>query len=251
MIHPLLQSVGALLLISLAAYAQVDPLTEVDGMVPVVERGPDIRVEMQIVALPVHVALPLIRDLLDEGKAKEAYGQVQSLLNAGTAKLIGWPILTTQHHYRGSVQAVDEVRYATEFKAPEVSFTPSYNPGKEHKVIPRVDMAVFNAVPSSFETRNAGVTLEADAIVLQDGNSFELTVNSEHVWLREYKKLTIENKSGGGSVVVEQPRFQVNKSNSVVTLRSGEPHLLGIFPSSPHAEHLELFLLKAELRRGK
>lgn len=56
--------------------------------------------------------------MMDEKRIEAAYVKIQDLLAKGTAKLIGWPLVTTGSGEKATVEAVDEIRYATEYDPP-------------------------------------------------------------------------------------------------------------------------------------
>ena len=209
----------------------------------------NIRIEMQIVAIPDEIAVPLVAELMDEQKIEPAYARIQELLAKGTAKLIGWPIVTTHSGERALVEAVDEIRYATEYDPPTVSFTPGVSGNDAVKISPRADVTLFEAIPVSFETRNLGVMLEVEPVLSPDARTIALSLVPQHVRLKSFNKITVEKPATGGKVVVEQPEFDTMKVTTSLTLRNGQRMLMGVFRVSDPAKHIEFFILKAEAKK--
>jgi hypothetical protein len=215
------------------------------------KRRVNIRVEVQMVTVPEERGLPLVADLLNKEKVEAAYQAIQKLLAEGTAHLTGWPIVSTLGEQRAVVEAIDEVRFATEYSAPEISFTSNVDPVEALKTGPKTEMAHFEAVPSAFETRNAGVTLEVEPTLGDDGQTIALDLVAQHTRMTGFRKVTIEKPRVGTQVVVEQPEFETNKVTTSATVRNGERMLLGMFRTKDPARHLELFLLRAEVMPAK
>ncbi len=209
----------------------------------------NIRIEMQVVTVPEEIALPLAGELLDEKKIEPAYAKIQELLAKGTAKLVGWPIVTTRSGDKAIVEAIDEIRYATEYDPPTVSFTPGVKTDETVKIEPKADVTLFDAVPTTFETRNAGVTLEVEPVLSPDAKTIKLNLVPQHVRLKGFQKVTVEKPATGGKVVVEQPVFDTIRITSAFTLRNGQRVLMGAFRVSDPEKHMELFILKAEAKK--
>jgi type II secretory pathway component GspD/PulD (secretin) len=209
----------------------------------------NVRIEMQVVAIPEEIGVPLITELMDEQKIESAYARIQELLAKGKAQLLGWPIVTTHSGQRAVVEAIDEIRYATEFDPPTVSFTPSVNAAETIKIEPKADVTLFEAIPTTFETRNVGITLEVEPEVSADGKTIKLLAVPQHVRLKGYHKVTVEKPSTGGKIVVEQPDFDMIKVTTILTLKNGQRVLMGVFRVSEPPKHLEMFLLKAEAKK--
>jgi len=209
----------------------------------------NIRVELQVVALPDALAVPLVAELMDEKKIDPAYARIQELLANGTAKLIGWPIVTTHSGERATAEATREIRYASEYNPPTVSFTPSVSTTEILKIEPKADVTLFEATPSRFDSRNTGVYLEVEPTVSPDGKTIAVNVVPQHVRLVGFEKITIEKPETGGKVVVEQPQFDTMKVTTQLTLRNGQRVLMGVYRVSEPPNHLEFFILKAEAKK--
>jgi len=209
--------------------------------------SPNIRIELQMVAIPGQIGLPLAAQMKSKDKIEAANARIQQMLAKGTAKLIGWPILTTRSGQRAVIEAVKEIRYATEYNPPTVSVNPNTPADAAIKVTPTVDVVTFEGVPSAFETRNTGVTLEVEPVLEEDGKTIDMNIVPQHVRLKTFHKVTIEGAARKGKVVVEQPEFDTNKVTTSVTMHSGQRMLMGVYPTDDPPKHLEFFILKVEV----
>lgn len=206
----------------------------------------NIRVELQVVAVPEQVGIPLVAEMKAKGKIEAANDKVQAMLGKGTAKLVGWSIVMTRSGLRAICEAIKEIRYATEYAPPTVGFEQGVSAESEIKVEPKIDVTSLAGVPTSFETRNAGVTLEVEAILQPDGKMIDLNLVPQHVRLKGFNKVMIEGAARTGKVIVEQPQFDSNKVTTSLTLQSGQRVLMGVYPTDDPPKHLEFFILKVE-----
>src|SRR5262249_45722439 len=140
------------------------------------DRPVNIRMELQVVAIPEAQALPLVAALLDKTKIDAAYVTIQEMLGKGTATLVAWPIVNTKSGIRAVAENIDEVRYPTEFDPATVGFLPGVDPGSTVKIEPRKAGSHLQGVPTAFETRNVGVILEAEPVLEPDGKTIDLNV---------------------------------------------------------------------------
>ena len=210
----------------------------------------NILIELQITRMPQEVAATLMPDLLDERKIEGAYAKIQELVAQKKVELIGWPTILTKSGQRAVFESIDEIRYASEYKPPQVAaqtITPDAQDKDKPaiKIEPKIDMSAFDAVPSAFETRNAGVTLEVEPIISDDGKFIDLNLVPQHVELTGTNKITIEKPSTGSKIIVEQPQFYTAKTTTSLTLRNGQRVFLGFYRGAKPDGSGELFLLKA------
>jgi hypothetical protein len=217
------------------------------GAEPDTAPHPDIRIEVQVIAVPESIAIPLVTEMKKKNQIEAANAKLQELIEKGVAKLVGWPIIITHSGQRAIYEAIEEIRYATEFSPAAVTLTPDVSADTTIKVSPSVDVTTFAATPTAFETRNAGVTLEVEPVLGTDGKTINLNIVPQHVRLKCFNKATVEGGGHHGKVVVEQPQFETNKITTSLTVRSGERVFLGAYPTTDPPKHLEFFILKAEV----
>ena len=204
----------------------------------------NIQVEVQIVELPEDLARPLIPELLNEKTIEAANEKVQALIAGKKATLIGWPILTTKSGQRAVIEAIDEIRYVTEYEpANEGGGGATIAEKMADKAEHKTDRSEFFPIPKAFEVRNAGVTLEVEPVLSPDASKIDLNLVPQYVKLAGYKRITVEKDHV--KLVVEQPEFHTTKVTTSLTLRNGQRKLLGVHKVTDPAGHVELFILKA------
>ena len=206
----------------------------------------NVRIEVQMVAMPEALALPLIAEFADEKTVEAAYAFIQDRLKEGPARLVGWPIVTTKRSQRAVIEAIDEYRFASEFAPPVVQFRPNVAPSDPPEPAPKTDMSVLAATPVACETRNTGVIFEVEPVLSPDKTRIGLNLVPQHLRLKRLNKTTVENQGNGTKVIEEQPEFGTMKVATSITLRSGQRTLFGIFRAHEPAGHLKFFILKAE-----
>ena len=118
---------------------------------------------------------------------------------------------------------------------------------KEPKKLKEIKGVELNAVPTAFETRNVGITLEVEPVVGADGKTIDLNLVPQHNRLKAMRKVSIERESTGEKLTVEQPEFESYRVTTSLSMKSGERKLLGVFKISEPPDHIELFILKAEV----
>jgi Flp pilus assembly secretin CpaC len=212
----------------------------------------NIFVEMQIVEIPRDVALPLLREFSDQTKTEAASAHVQELLDKGTAKLVAWPMVTTHSGSRAVFEAIDELRYASEYSPVSTDYYITTEPGKEgtaKQAVPDVREQELDAAATAFETRNTGVTLEVEPALSADGKLIDLNLVPQHVHLRGMTKIAVEHEKPHDKIIFEQPEFDVLKSQTSLSLKSGDHAFMGAYPAPGSPDHLELFILRAEVRK--
>jgi hypothetical protein len=181
------------------------------------------------------------------------FRDLTSLIKAKKAKLISCPVVDTKSGNRCVVEVIQEVRYPTEFD-PQVGGNLVKPVPVDEKVpvkAPAHPMpAAIGVLPTAFETRNVGVTLEAEPILGPDGKLVDMQFSAQNVELIGWDTQDTEEN---GKVVqrIPQPRFHANKVSSSTTVRSGERILAGVFESATVPDMMEIFLVKATTRTVK
>lgn len=212
----------------------------------VVDVPSNIRIEVQVVAIPEQLSVPFINEMKDKTKIEAAYGKIQDMLAKGTAKLIGWPIVITKSGQRSVIESIHEIRYATQYNPPTVGVSSDVPADSTVKVEPKVDVTTLAGIPTAFETRNAGVSFEVEPVLGPDGKTIDLNMVPQDVRLKGFEKVTIEGPAGKNKVIVEQPQFDTMKVTTSITLQSGRRMLLGVFRTDDPPKHFEFFILKVE-----
>jgi hypothetical protein len=192
----------------------------------------NVRVEVLMVDLPQDKALALLPDLRDPGKIDGAVTQIIDAINHNQAKLIGYPAVQTLDGQRAVSETVIEKRYPTEFQ-PLVP--PPPKPGGPQGA-PAGPPPSDAAIPTAFETRNVGVTVEVEPHVLQNGDWIRISIVPQRVIFEGFDAYTF---------ATEQPRFFTAKMTTTLTLRNGQRNLLAFHKLPDPGNLVELFILQA------
>jgi Flp pilus assembly secretin CpaC len=218
-----------------------------------------IRTECLIVRIPTKKAIALQPRFQDPAQVSNAHQEVLTMMQNGQAKLVDWPIVTTRSGNRAVSENNQEIRYPIDFEQPEVivnpgpremAFTPSptapaesEKPKAAARTASKEKPTILAAIPSSFETRNTGVTLELEPVISPDGKHVDVQVAPSHVTLLGYEKTKVTAEDY--SVTVDQPKFESLKTSTNLTLKSGEPHLFGFYKLKAPADIVEMVILTA------
>ncbi|MDQ3621242.1 MAG: hypothetical protein M3463_01965 [Verrucomicrobiota bacterium] len=189
-----------------------------------------VRVELMIVALPEAEAMMLVPPLREEATREAAMRKLWRSVAAGTAELIAWPVMQALDGEKmegaGSLRFLagsgEEVRYGTE--------------------------CVRCCPPTAYETRNTGVHLQCQPHLHEDGRTLLLDLVAEHVELLRFTRFRGETTYEGIRQFGEQPEFFRARVQTTVTVRTGEPLLLGVYQRPEAEERWELFILKASAK---
>jgi len=222
-----------------------------------------------VVQMPQSAAISLIPQLRDNKRSENAVARILDLVASNKATLIGWPVVAIFSGQRAVAEQLEEFRYATEYKGaervrtieryPKDSGTPGapvvpVNPVDAPPKAPEPEKTTsvhreFDAVPTSFETRNIGVSLEIEPVVGPDGRTIELSLVPRHVSLFEMRRVEIEDKGSGRKTVVEQPEFHTNVVTTSIRVQDGDYTLLGTFKVQKPQGYMELFILHTQIKK--
>ena len=221
--------------------------------------------ELFFVAVPAEQSLALIPRLKDPAQAEKACGEVQRMVIEKKARLVSVLNLTTRSGNRAVAEDIQEVRYPIEFEgakfvagkkpadAHKEAAPKDAKPGDKREDAPANETGVFPEVippmPTTFETRNAGCTLELEPVLDTPTSRIDLQLAAQHVHLAEYEEHTVT--ANGREVTLRQPRFETNKVSTNIILKSGQPFLLGTFTANGgEPGWVELFILRGTARLG-
>lgn len=204
----------------------------------------NIRVEVQMVAVPQAKALELLPNLRDAGSIDGAFSEIQKMIASGDARLLAWPEVVGKSGQRMVTESIDEVRYATDLAAQPAPAAKNEAPPQPKAEGAPVDEG--SAVPSAFETRNTGATLEVEATATPDGRAIELNLVPQFVGLAGFKAIAGKDARSSNSKI-DQPQFYTAKTTTSLTVRSGQRLLLASFNLAQPTEHIGFFILKAEV----
>lgn len=234
-------------------------LTGAEAQQPIDQVPPilwNIKAELLITRMPESRAMKFRRELVRPEFAKAAQDELLRLIETKEADLVDWPIIQTSSGARASTSNARRHSYPIEFTRPNVISTP-YPSGAETVELPTapsIKKPLTNAddatkrvasmlagVPSSFEARDAGVSMEMEATVSDDGKRIQVNASPKHVVLKGYRSVKIESE--GHTVVVEQPEFEIFERTGQMQVISGESILWSFQKLKEPANTVELSVL--------
>jgi hypothetical protein len=207
-----------------------------------------VRVEWQVVAVPEALAVPIVRAFDQPQTNAAAYDKLQKLLEKGSAKLLGWPIITTQSGNRAITESVREFRFPTGFDSGAVEVFVDEKDGKFTDITSNRSALEVPVTPVEYETRNLGMTLEVEPAISPDFKSVEMQFSLQHVRLVSVRKVTVETEKKL-KVIVEQPDIECFKVTTNLAVTDGQHSLVGVFKSTELPGSLELFVLTTGIRK--
>ena len=211
----------------------------------------NLQIELMVVSLPDADAAPLLETLRAPEKVDAGYQEVLALIKSKKAKIISAPTVTTKSGNRAVTENITEVRYAIEFNPGEAAGKPVAKDGADAKTPPGPKVPpAQGVVPTTFETRNAGVTLEIEPVIGPDGKTIDAQLSAQHVQLLGWDSATVKQDQEI-KVSIPQPRFHTNKVTQSFSLVSGQRLLIGSFRAGGEEDRMELFLLKTSVVRAK
>jgi len=158
--------------------------------------------------------------------------------------LLSAPRVTTKSGQRAVIEVIEEFRYPTEFDPPQIpqTFSPPTGSIIGGANTPNI-FPVTPTTPTSFETRNTGVTLEVEPTVAPDNYTIDLNLVPQVVEFEGFINYgspisTINTNplaplaGAGASIVItpnviNQPIFSTRKVTTSVTVWDGQTVVLG------------------------
>ncbi len=200
--------------------------------------GWNVRVEVQMVSVPMAKGLALVPAMLEAQTAESAFADLDKMIVDNAARLLAWPVVWIRDRERGLSEAIEEVRYPTEFNPPQepTLFAGGLKP----------DPRPWGPdIPTAFETRNIGPTLEVQPAVKSGGKLIELSIVPQMVRFVKFHEFSTPKSPLGIGGTMQQPEFLTMKATTTFTVRSGQRTLGGVFVVPEPAPHFELFIVRA------
>ena len=205
-----------------------------------------ILVEVQIIALPIEDAIPLIEPLRDDKQIEKTVTKLHEMIANKKAKLVGWPSIITKSTDRAVVECVNELRYDTEFiLSPDPAAAQEKAWQRTLKEVSASSFPINPTTPTLIEVRNVGVSFEVEPVFCPDGTHIDIQLSSQHCSVSRIE--TFPTVVRGKNYNFMQPIFHTNKITTNLTLRDGQSILLGTFNTSKPEGWMELFILKASI----
>jgi hypothetical protein len=221
-----------------------------------------VRADLLVVRLTEARALHARKTFANADTAKSAKDDLVQLVETGEAELVDWPILTTLSGNRAVTEHVREVRYPIEFARPQVvkspgpvALHPSQTPTQTglkstDKRETASDVArVLGGIPTTFETRETGVTLEYEAVVDSEGKMINIQLAPQHVMYLGDKATTMKFE-GKHTVIVEQPQFDTHRISTNLRLRNNASELISFRKLKEPAGMVELMVISVKATKS-
>lgn len=207
----------------------------------------EICTDLQMVAMEQGKALDLIPDLqsADQEKVNAAWTKIQAMLKTKDATLLAWPMVRSADGSRSVSESIVEKRYATEYEAPLPLKLEILAAATLEKPI------VEEAIPTGFETRNTGATLEVEATVLDGGRRVHVELSPRRVELLAMEKN--ESRMHGGKMIVNefQPLFATSNTNESLTVANEKYQLVAVHTLTKPEGWIELHLVRVRWAEAK
>ncbi len=140
-------------------------------------------------------------------------------------RILDSAMIVTRSGQRAKVESGEEVIYPTEFiQAEAVDTEEDKNKKEKEKEEPKPKRGIIPPLPTAFDMRPVGLTLEVDPVVDADNITIELNIAPELVYENEDNVFAIW-ETDEATTFVEQPTFFVMKFSTAVTLTDGQPLL--------------------------
>ena len=200
----------------------------------------NVRLEMLMVELPQDKALALLPDLNDDTKIEAACARIMEAIGRKEATLIGYPVIHSLSGDKATAETIDEIVYPTQFQPPQ---TP------QNITITSSDSALtplnISVCPTGFEKRNAGVTVEYEAVVKPGGKWINVNIQPQHVLFQGYEWFEAA-KTMTTSSSIPQPRFFTPKVSTSLLVRNGQRVLFGVHQLKQPEGRIELDVLRVD-----
>jgi hypothetical protein len=217
--------------------------------------APMVRVDVLMVSVPEAKALPLIPQLRDPKLMAAAEKALLEMVARKEAILEGWPEVTTHSGQRAVSESIVEQRYPIEFDVPSKAAAPDPAPaatGSKSPALAANDPAtvarnISGPIPTTFETRNTGTTLEAEPVVSPDGTAVTLSTAPQLVRFERYTDFPAGTNDRGEKLSVSQPIFATSKVHIRMSLRDGERHLIHVGKATEDRARIDLFIVGVKI----
>ena len=199
---------------------------------------PMVQCQWTVYSMELSAAQQLLTDFhLDS----QRHDEVILSVGRGSARLEEMIVVRTRSGQRAKVESIAEKIYPTHFASPSANpaattasatTKPSAGAGSTPGQSGAAAAATAEVLPTEFEIRNAGTTLEVEPIVGPDGITVDVTLAPEIVTLLGMD--TFGDPARG----IVQPRFLSRKLSTSISLKGGTTAFVGTV-NPPHLSGVE------------
>lgn len=221
-----------------------DPFAPAAGAPQAAEWVRNLSICYEVFSLPLATAASLQRE--SSGDA-DIYEKLLAAVKDDTARQEAFVVLRARSGQKSMSESLSEQIYPTEYEPPElpnsvgVAITGPKTEGSPPVLMNLEKLAGAPALesmtairtpatPTAFETRNAGLSVEIEPTMDDDGKIIDLRINPSHV--------TLVDRSSWGKELseVEMPVFESQTLMTSATLRINQPFLLGTLNLPPKSQ---------------
>lgn len=196
-----------------------DPLGEFDHL------PKQIRVQVEFIEVSHEQLTELLFAPKVPANGTELRKQLAQLVKDGKAGIVETLLCTARSGQKATTESIEEFIYPTEYEPAELPAEPSKDKDKDDKTkTTRRDPAI-GPLPTAFETRNLGSTLEIEPTLSEDNKIIDLRFVPEIVY-HVGNTVWAEWKGEHGNSPVQMPTFYTLRVNTSVTLADGQSMLV-------------------------
>ena len=146
--------------------------------------------------------------------------KLQDMVGKGEAKVLETQVVVCRSGQKATNESIHEFIYTTEYGEPSLPGTFGDSP--------RSDPTRVRPIPTAFETRNLGCTIEVTPILSEDHKTIDLQLFPEIVW-HTGNVLWLETTDALGSVFkLQMPDFYTLRVNTRVTCVAGQYQMVSV-----------------------
>lgn len=194
---------------------EFDPLGELaDDQLPKM-----VRVQVEYIEVPHETMTELLSAPRKSANDTELRDKLQELLKKGEAKMLETQMATARSGQKAASESVHEYIYPTEYEPP-------LPPKSDEDENAPSTFPMNPAIPTAFETKNVGSTLEIEPTIGENNKIIDLRFLPELVY-HTGNVVWTEITEGENNYKIQMPSFYKVSINTAVVLVTGEPFLAG------------------------
>jgi hypothetical protein len=216
--------------------------------------SPNVRVELLVVRIPQALGLQLVPRLRDPQAVDLAVRDIWSQIAGDRATLVALSVSIGRPADRLIAETVEEMRYPTEFDPHSAPPFGTIQQPQAEGIPPRLGPEDLD-IPTAFEVRNTGLTLELEPQFSPAGYPFERSpgVNADLIGLSlalrqnellEMKRFLTDPPRNQARTQFAQPLIRSANTTTALEVPSGKWELLNVSVEHKESPELKLFLLR-------
>ncbi len=180
--------------------------------------------------MPLSIGAALQREKLTDATL---YAKILAAVEKGECQQETCTVLRAKNGQRATSESNAEMVFPSEYDPPEILETKAAPAetagGKEtEKQTDSSSKTIIPAIPTNFDLRCVGFTMEIEPKLSEDGKTVDLRISPEHVTLQGI------DSWGQGLSKMETPVFEVQRISHEITAKINVPYLLGTMNRPPN-----------------